>query len=292
MVLVAASQARDGKGTAWVMVLKEDPMAAIAAGESVFEDDPFMFHSDPADAENFGGDVAWIADVDNNGARDVLVAAMYSDNGGADRGSVYTFNMATWDSPGVLASSRIGHGSPCGISLSNFDYFGTSVADLGRMWYDDPLTWVAISAHLRDAGATNAGEIFIVKINADGSCAAAGSIVASTPNLRYTIGSSAEIGKGIATRDVDRDGVMDLLFGYQSSDGTSERQGGVHVVRMGLNLKPKVDADYLIAPHLTSTPLGNNFGFRIGDAGDVDGDGVRDMFVSHVSPTTMFVMHM
>ena len=84
-----------------------------------------------ANDDSFGISVANVGDLDGGGGTVIAVGAHRDDTGGTGRGALY---LLSYDAGGALtATTKIAHGNPSSLSLSNEGEFGVSVANVGDL---------------------------------------------------------------------------------------------------------------------------------------------------------------
>ena len=111
----------------------------------------------------FGHSVAALGDLDGDGVGDVAVGAFADNTGGTNRGAVYVFLL---NSNGTIKSTTmIAHNSGGGPSLTDRDYFGTSLAAIGDL-NGDGIGDLAVGAY---GDGSYFGAVHVLFMNADGS---------------------------------------------------------------------------------------------------------------------------
>ncbi|MCF0073854.1 FG-GAP-like repeat-containing protein [Dyadobacter sp. CY261] len=218
-----------------------------------------ILESEQAEAQT-GISVASAGDVNGDGYSDVIVGANLYDSGtNVDNGSAFVF-----------------HGSASGIANlptvklgtsqegAQFGYSVTSAGDLNGDGFSD----VAVGAPQYDNGAGPAGAVFIFY----GSTAGLPPVA---PQKLQVGQAGAAYGASVAAAgDVNGDGFGDLIVGAPYYDGATTDNGAVFVyhgsqfgVTVVWNLK------------LDGTQTNQYFGFSVAGAGDVNGDGIRDVII-------------
>ena len=215
---LAAAGDVDGDGLADVLVgapyLRGDD---LWAGGAWLVSGPATGHLDLEDAtarlrgrvgsDQAGASVAGAGDIDGDGFADVLVGAPGYDGGGSGSGGAWllrgplagTLSLASADLAMVGATAEDAAGSSV---AGGFDLDGDGRLDL------------AVGARLDDAGATDAGALYLVL--APGS----GSLDLDAADLRVQ-GSDVDqaLGSALAAPgDVDGDGLDELLLGVPGAD--------------------------------------------------------------------------
>ncbi len=83
------------------------------------------------DEDWFGGSVANIGDLNGDGVNDIAVGAYKDDEGGDNRGAIHIMFMNTDGS--VDSTVEINDSTANGPTLSDEDYFGRSIANIGDL---------------------------------------------------------------------------------------------------------------------------------------------------------------
>ncbi|MCP3972910.1 MAG: hypothetical protein GY720_00285 [bacterium] len=162
-----------------------------------------------------------------------------------------------------------------GPGLDNYDDFARSIANIGD-FDGDGVTDIAVGQTGDDDAGGNAGALWLVYLNADGTVKATTKIV---PNQANMPGGGANFGVSVTSLgDMDGDGVTDLAVGNQRENGG---RGAVWILFM--NSDGTVKAHQKIGQGLGgfsgSLQGSANFGFATTNMGDLDGNGVIDLAV-------------
>jgi hypothetical protein len=239
-VIVGGDQYKEFTGRAYL----------YAGGPSGLSASPVFIASGEDVNNHFGYAVATAGDVNGDGYDDVIVGAYHHAN---FRGRAY-----------VYTGGRDGLAEPPRFVLAGEgpeDYFGRSVATAGDTngdGYDD----VIVGAQAYD-GST--GRVYLYTGGPGG--------LSTSPDLVVSgEGPSSSFGQSVGTAgDMDGDGYADVIVGAHGYDhGT----GRIYVyVGHGSGLK----ADPISVA--TGQGRGDRFGFAVGTAGDVNGDGYSDVII-------------
>ena len=166
--------------------------------------------------------------------------------------------------------------------LDNLDELGRSICHLGDL-DDDGVNDIAVGAVNDDDGASDAGAVWIMFLNADGSVKASQKISATQGGFSGTLNGGDHFGISCANLgDLDGDGVTDLAVGLNNNT----LKDGVWI--LFLNQDGTVKSERLIH----ETELENNFfddiadddafGVSVSSTGDIDGDGIPELVVGSV----------
>ena len=212
--------------------------------------------SGPAAGAHLGRSVATAGDVNGDGYADVIVGAPHYTNGQTEEGAAYVYlGSAT----GVAASwDNADEGNQAGA------WFGQSVACAGDV-NGDGYADVVVGAPLYTNGQSEEGRP---------SCGMARLGGISTTRDWWAEGNAAEAwyGSAVATAgDVNGDGYSDLIVGAY---GAASQAGSVYVYHGGPDM-PSTTANWT----KRSNQEDAYFGWSVGTAGDVNGDGYADIIV-------------
>ncbi|MFZ5477605.1 MAG: MopE-related protein [Myxococcota bacterium] len=207
----------------------------------------------------FGLHLALVPGLGADGRPGILAAAPY--HGIEDGGAVWRF-----DADGVEeARWEEAYGS---------SYFGTALCSPGDV-DDDGVPDLAIGAP-RTPWATVAGVVFLVPGTAlDGGAVEDAAVATIVSDIESPHGEDGGFGSGLACPgDLDGDGTPDLVVGSWEQD-YAERDGGA------VWLLPAAGRGTVRAEDVAAAALGGGpqerLGYRVGPAGDVDGDGLADV---------------
>ena len=212
--------------------------------------------SGPATSAHLGRSVATAGDVNGDGYADVIVGAPHYTNGQTEEGAAYVYlGSAT----GVAASwDNADEGNQAGA------WFGQSVACAGDV-NGDGFADVVVGAPLYTNGQSEEGAAFLWYGSAGGI---------STTRDWWAEGNAAGAwyGSAVATAgDVNGDGYSDLIVGAY---GAASQAGSVYVYHGGPDM-PSTTANW----SKRSNQANAYFGWSVGTAGDVNGDGYADIVV-------------
>ena len=225
----------------------------------------------------FGYSVANIGDLNGDGISDIVAGANGDDAGGFNRGAIHIMFMNTDGS--VSQTVEINSNTTNGPALSNYDYFGYSVANIGDL-NGDGISDIVVGADGDDAGGFNRGAIHIMFMNTDGSVSQTVKINGNTPN-GPTLNDLDYFGRSIAyIGDLNGDGISDIVAGADGDDAGGFNRGAIHI--MFMNTDGSVSQTVKINGNTPNGPTLNNqdyFGRSIAYIGDLNGDGTSDIAV-------------
>ena len=208
---------------------------------------------------DFGRSVRTAGDVNGDGYADVIVGADYYSNGQDFEGRAFVFH----GSAGGLSTT------PDWTAESNqaSALFGASVGTAGDV-NGDGYADVIVGAPFYGNGQLHEGGAFVFHGSAGG--------LSTTAEWRAESNQpDAQLGTSVGTAgDVNRDGYSDVIVGAYWYDDGQENEGRVflfHGSANGLSTAPNGTAE--------SDQAQASFGYSVGTAGDVNGDGYADVIV-------------
>lgn len=194
--------------------------------------------------------VAGAGDVNADGKADFIIGAPSANSGDQPHaGSVYVYS----GSDGSLLYEK--DGAVAG------DDFGASVASAGDVNGDGKADFIVGAPYARPNGLEIAGTVYVYS-GANGSL------------LYKKDGVSADLRLGISVAsagDVNRDGKTDFIVGADFASPGGRRQAGSAFVYSG--------ADGSLLYQVDGAEAGDNLGWSVASAGDVNGDGRADFII-------------
>jgi CSLREA domain-containing protein len=224
--------------------------------------------------DRFGSSVTSLGDLDGDGVPDLAVGARLDGAGGSNRGAVHVLLLNSDGS--VKSATKIAHELNGGPSLSNDDFFGSSLTSLGDL-DGDGVPDLAVGAIGDDAGGSNRGAVHVLLLNADGSVKQTVEIN-STKTNGPTLRNNDNFGRSVTSLgDLDGDGINDLAVGAAQ---LYIRTGAVYVLLLNADgsVKQTVEINSTTHNGLTLSDS-DRFGRSVTSLGDLDGDGVPDLAV-------------
>ncbi|MBT3044850.1 MAG: integrin alpha [Candidatus Thiodiazotropha sp. (ex Codakia orbicularis)] len=145
------------RGAVWILFLNAD---GTVDSKKRISQNRASFDGQLSDNDRFGGALANLGDINSDGTDDLAVGAKQSDDGGAERGTVWVLFLEIDGE--VISSSKISdtEGSFDG-DLDSGDQFGAAVAQLGDLDGDD-INDLAVGASLDDDGGTDKGALWVL----------------------------------------------------------------------------------------------------------------------------------
>jgi hypothetical protein len=218
----------------------------------------------------FGWSVAGAGDINADGFSDIIIGDPYYDgNGGLslDQGRAY-----------VYYGSQIGLNTTPLIIESNQDgaMLGFAVAGVGDV-NNDGFADIAVGTPSYDNTFQNEGRVNVYYGSSNG-------VSFNNQWVKYGEQAGASYGNSVATAgDINRDGISDMIVGaYLYDNGESDE--GRAMIYYGTNSGLSSTAGW--------TSEGNQFsayyGYNVGTAGDVNGDGYSDVLVSAIWYDSLF----
>jgi hypothetical protein len=224
--------------------------------------------------------VAGIRDLNGDSIRDIVVGAPGDDDGGSERGAVWVLFLnqdgTVQDEAKISANDGNFNGD-----LDDGDRFGTAVAVLGDLDGDNNAD-LAVGAPGDDDGELDAGAIWILFMNSDGTVRTAQKISSDSGSLEAQLHSGDAFGAAIANIDtLNGDTVPDIVVGAPGDDDGGANAGAAWVLYLA--------ADGHVIEEQKISPLegdfegtirsGDEFGYALANAGDIDNDGISDLLV-------------
>ena len=206
-----------------------------------------------------GVSVASAGDVNGDGYSDVIVGAVYYDNGQIDEGAAFVY-----------------HGSATGINITAAVMvesnqanarMGISVASAGDV-NGDGYSDVIVGAYNYNNGQASEGAAFVYHGSATGINTTAATILESNQ-------VTAQLGISVSSAgDVNGDGYSDVIIGAYTYDNGQTDEGAAFVYHgsvTGINTTA--------AAMVECNQANAYMGYSVASAGDVNGDGYSDVIV-------------
>ena len=188
--------------------------------------------------DQFGSSVANIGDLNGDGVTDIAVGADRDSSGGTHRGSIHVLFM---NSDGTVSKTiKINHATTNGPVVGDFDYFGSSVANIGDL-NEDGVTDIAVGALGDDVDSTQQGSMYIILLNDNGTVLR--SIKIDSPTFYIiSVDTGDSFGASIANiGDLNGDGTSDVAVGAIGDNIGGLVGGAIHILFMnGTDTTPPI----------------------------------------------------
>ncbi|WP_108302734.1 VCBS domain-containing protein, partial [Limnohabitans sp. JirII-29] len=278
-------------GVSYVVFGKSDS-TMVTLDASALSSGGFMINGQ-CSGDQSGYSVSAAGDVNGDGFADVVVGALYADpSGRTDAGRSYVvFGKST--STAIDLSALATTSSPSGGFVINGqcsgDQSGWSVSGAGDV-NGDGLADLIVSANQSSSlVGTDAGRSYVVFGKTSTTAIDLSALArTSSPSGGFVINgqcSDDQSGYSVsAAGDVNGDGLADLIVGVPFSDTLSGIDAGSTYVLFGktsstaINLSA-VPANSSLGFVIRGETSGNNSGYSVSAAGDVNGDGLADLLV-------------
>lgn len=231
--------------------------------------------------DQFGGSLAGLGDLDGDGIPDLAVGVPRDDDGDYDMGAVYVLFLNRTGT--VRAHQKISDlEGGLGSILESSDSFGCAIAVVGD-WDGDGIVDLAIGVEGSDnghAGVGYRGSVWIVMLQTNGTVKAEMKVQGTSVDLGGPLDSRDYHGCSVAgLGDPDGDGFHELVAGAVGDDSHDDDTGATRIMYVdatgAVDHTVNVDGVYL----RRALADGAQFGAAIAEAGDIDGNGIPDLFI-------------
>jgi hypothetical protein len=265
------------RGAVWLLFMDKDGSVDF---HQKISGNAGEFDGDLDDNDRFGSAIAPLGDLNNDGFRDIVVAAPLDDDGGTDHGALWVLFLTGEGE--VTSHQKISEeNGNFDRDLDAEDHFGHAVANIGDL-NNDGVTDLAVGVPNDDDGGTDRGAVWILFMNSDGTVDKSQKISSKKGNLDHDPQDGDHFGSSVsAIGDLDGDGVIDLAVGNTGDDDGGSDRGGVWILFMNRDgtvdsLKRISDTRGGFEDQLHD---GDQFGSSLADAGDLNEDGNNDLIV-------------
>ena len=208
---------------------------------------------------NFGASVSTAGDVNGDGYSDVIVGARLNAANGTNAGRAYIYFGG--NIPDTIADVVL-------TGAAAFDLFGISVSSAGDV-NGDSYSDVIVGALFNDAGGNEAGRAYVYF---------GGNIMNNVADIIFTGEATGDsFGNSVsAAGDMNGDGFSDVIIGAYGNNTGGADAGRAYVFYGG------IVSDTIADLKFTGEAAGDQFGYSVSDAGDVNGDGFNDVIVGAI----------
>ena len=234
--------------------------------------------------DRFGNAVSCVGDLDGDGVPDLAVGALSDENVDSAEGAVYVLLLNVDGT--VKSQQKISDGLG-GLALNTLDFsdfFGSAVSSIGDL-DGDGVSDLAVGAMRDDNGDSNAGAVYVLLLNADGTVKSQQKISDGQGGLAInTLESNVLFGNAVSSvPDLDGDGVGELAVGARGAFG-QDIPGGGAVYLLWLNANGTVKRQQKISDGHGgfsdyTLRTSDRFGSAVSSLGDLDGDGVPEIAI-------------
>jgi len=230
-----------------------------------------------------GRSVSSAGDVNGDGLADLIVGAYADDPNGDDSGASFVVFGKTDGTAVELSAIESGNGGFVINGVSAGDNSGFNVSSAGDV-NGDGLADLIVGARRNDPNGDDSGASFVVFGKTDSTAVELSAI--ESGNGGFVInGVSADDYSGRSVSDagdVNGDGLADLIVGTFGDDPNGSRSGASFVV-FGKTDSTAVELSAIETGNggfvINGVSAGDNSGFNVSSAGDVNGDGLADLIV-------------
>jgi hypothetical protein len=213
------------RGALWVLFLNAN--GTVKAHSKISDTTPGIAGSF-GDMDFFGASASRLGDLDDDGVPDVVGGAVGDDDGGAERGAVYVIRLNSDGSvKGVQKISNTVGGFTA--TIDDNDQLGSSVAVIPDL-NNDGLDELAVGAIGDDDGGADRGAIHVLFISNTGLVTLRRKISATLGGFTGPLANGDFFGSSaVQAKDINGDGVADLVVGARRDDDGGSNRGAVWV---------------------------------------------------------------
>jgi hypothetical protein len=216
------------KGLVWILFMNGDgtvrEQRKISEGEGGFDD---SLNVD----DRFGGALAGIGDLDNDGIPDLAAGAPGSDRGGNDQGAIWILFLNS--NGGVRDERRINAGTgDFQGNIGDGDAFGSAIADIGDL-DGDGVDDLAVGAPLADDGGTDRGALWVLFMERNGRVDDQIPVSSTRGKFKENLDNSDSFGSALAgLGNLNNNRGVDIAVGAPLDDDDKSDAGAVYILFM------------------------------------------------------------
>lgn len=282
-IAIGAQNDDDGgtdRGAIWILFMNAD---GTVKSEQKISDTQGNFTGTLADTDRFGASIAYLGFVDADTVPDIAVGVSGDNDGGTVTGSAYILFM---NANGTVKSHQKISATQGNFSggIGTGDAFGFDVEGLGDLDGDN-IPDLAIGARRDDDGVTDAGAVYVIFLNANGTAKSHQKISIGNGGFTGPLSYEAYFGNGIANLgDVTGDGIVDIAVGAPSDSLQGVEQGTVWILALDTNgtIKSQQAINTGAGGFTGSLDKFDQFGYTVEGIADQDGDAIPDIAISAV----------
>jgi len=230
-IAVGARLADDGggdRGAVWILFLAANGTVVNFQKISATNGD---FSGTLQDGDFFGSSIAGIGDLDADGIEDIAVGAIGDDDGGADRGAVWTLFMNVDGTVRFEQKISETNGNFNG-GLNDNDHFGSAVTGIGD-FNGDGIIDIAAGAEQDNDGGSNRGAVWLMFMERNGEIISKSKISSTSGNFTGPLTDGVLFGSALADPgDLDLDGATDIVAGAKLDDDGGVDRGALWTLFM------------------------------------------------------------
>jgi len=183
----------------------------------------------PSSYDNFG----WASrgvELNGDSITDLLVGAIYSDDGGGDKGAVYLIFL---EDTGLVSSSQKISQTSGYLTANLHTEFGSACDDMGDVNADTMID-LAVGCRDDDTGAVDTGAFFLLFLDTNYMVLSHLKFASLTSGFTASLTSYDLFGSSLANMrgDLNNDGIIDFVVGAPGDDDGGDYQGAVYVFFM------------------------------------------------------------
>jgi hypothetical protein len=261
-----------GGGSGEVYVVYGGPSLSTISLSSITQSQGFLIHGATAGAA-LGSSVSSAGDFNKDGKVDLMVSSITADGTAGVTYIIYGNHTRRIDLDLYSFSNLLGVTIHGGNGGDNSGWSINKAGDVNGDGFDD----VVIGAPYV---STTSGQSYLIYGNKSMSdISLCCTLILKFPVPLISVGGTEYLGGSVAGADINADGYSDLIVGSKAGSGTA---GAVNIVwgkstfnSLNLNSAPIPSQQLLIR----GASSGDNAGFSVNCAGDVNGDGFNDIIL-------------